>query len=745
MKECIAKSIDLCGEWDFLKGEAMMYKERPDQSVFYTMTKAGYQLGSDTACFPANPWTKVTVPHDWQADEIPDKKGFSTFGYKNYGVAWYKKEIVIPAEGHEKVILEFEGVMSQATVYVNETLAGRSFSGYAGFSMDISDLIVYGEVNRIALRVEMMRNEGWWYEGAGIYRPVTIHMLPKTHFEENGIFIHTTGLNENAVAAVEVELISPTDSTLELEIGGFAKEKCKISASEDTQKLIFEIPIPNAPVWSVETPNMLELKATITSEDSYEEQIIPFGVREIQWDNEKGFILNGKATKLKGICCHHDHAGLGIAVPYAVTEYRIKKLKEMGCNAYRLGHHCPSKDLLDICDKLGMLVMSENRHFTTAEEVLKQVDTMVYVSRNHPCVFIYSAFNEEWWAREVRGKRIMKTLYNRIKKNDKTRYITGAIHARDGMLTPENASDSMDITGINYLLDNHDEARKRLPNQLTIATESCPTRATRGVYESSEEKQVFASIGEFAFGEWNTMEYTMQEVFARPFITGCFVWSGFDYRGESTPYEWPSIWGCWGLYDMCGFPKDTAYQLKSYYSDETVLHLCNYWDFDEGKDVKVTVFSNLPEVKIYLNDKPMGTIKIKDCRGEMTIPFAEGTLRAEGTKDGKIIVDELKTPETPYEMNTAITQDADIAIVDISVEDGNGTFVNNFNEALSVQLKNCEVISIGNGDPNFATDEKGHSIPFFNGMAQVILRKSDNAEITLFCGNLTETQKTIKL
>lgn len=747
---CESQTISLCGEWDFLPGEATLFSTAANHNVCYGMTKAGGWLGIDDTFANTNAWRRVTVPHDWSA-ELPSDPGASpSGGYKRRGVAWYKKTFFLPEAGHSRAILEFEGIMSESTVYINGTLAGRSFSGYTGFFCDISDMVVWGQQNTVAVRANADRVEGWWYEGAGIYRPVRLHLLPETHFEPQGIFVHSQHTDAGWYAKIQAKLHCTIPSTLIVSIRDKSDaelHRCKqeIVPQEAPQTLCLELPLQNPPLWSTDAPNLLTCQISLENAAEADRQRLHFGVRDLQWSADRGLILNGAETPIRGICCHQDHAGVGVAVPRAVTEYRVRLLKEMGCNAYRCAHHCPSQDLLDACDRQGMLVMVENRHFSTAEEVLRQVDSMVLYSRNHPCVFLYSAFNEEFWARESRGARMTRTLARRIRALDPTRAITGAIHMDGSSLTPENASDAMDITGINYSLADYAPAHARIPTHPILGTENSPTYATRGVYADNPEAHVFSAYGSSAFGPHNALKETMAAVARAPYVAGCFVWCGFDYRGEPAPYEWPSVRSHWGFADSCGFFKDTAYLLKSYYAQSPVLHLLPHWNHAPGESVRVCVFTNLPKVTLFLNGVSLGERDIQNCRGEWTVPFAPGVLQAEGiAATGATLRDTVRTSGVASKLHIVREGDSDTAIIHLEAQDAQGTFVPDFSHTVCFQTENCEILGTGNGNPNGLEADKASEIPCFHGRAQVLLRLHPGALLRIFCGALdAENRETL--
>jgi len=384
-----------------------------------------------------------------------------------------------------------------------------------------------------------------------------------------------------------------------------------------------------------------------------------------------------------------------------------------------------------------MLVMAENRHFRSSEEVLRQLDELVLLSRNHPSVFLYSLFNEEHWQGERRGRRMAEKMTRRVKALDDSRAVTAAMNG--GVLMRENASDALDVAGINYCLGDYMPYAARRPGHPMVATENGPLYATRGVYKDDAEKQVYNSYGLTTSPFGQTLQETWKAVEAAPHVAGLFVWGGFDYRGEPQPFEWPSVYSHWGLMDSCGFEKDTFFMLKSYYGDlaAPMLHLLPHWNWREGEEVRVCAMTNCEEVRFLLNGEPVATVPVEDRRAECRIPFARGVLRAEGLRGGAVAAwEEVRTAGAPARLelvDAAPDKDRDCAICNVRLLDARGVPVPGqaYDLPVTFAVEAGRILGVGNGDPNGVYAEHGETIPTFSGRCQAILGPDENGRVAV--------------
>ncbi len=728
------QTIDLTGAWQFCPGDAVRWA-RVDHQACYDATKAGGELGDLALFLQGNPWREVSVPHDWCTELASAPDNHPSNGFKARGRGWYYRKFFLSelSEG-ETVLLEFEGVMGESEVYVNGTRAMRSFSGYTGFFCDVTNYALFGEENLVAVSVDTTRWEGWWYEGAGIYRPVRAMVQPAVHFGHLSTFVHATRAQgdrwETCVeTSIECAARGAFDLTVECSIedaSGAILASTQTAASVrayGSSEIKVEVPLENPALWSPDAPNLYRLVARLLEGGKQiDRQSVRFGYREIAW-TDHGMFINGERTPVKGICCHQDHAGVGIAVPRSLNRYRIEKLKAMGCNAYRCAHNAVSEDFLDLCDELGMLVMAENRHFTASDETLHELDSLVLRARNHPAVFLYSLFNEEPWQAEPRGKRIAETLLRRVRALDPTRPVTAAMNG--GVLTRENASDVLDVAGMNYYIEDYGTYAARRPGHPMVATENGPIYATRGIYQSDPTRQVYDCYGTTTAFFGQRLEDTMEAVEAAPHVAGLFMWGGFDYRGEPQPFEWPSVFSHWGFHDNCGFEKDTAFLLKSYYARGKMLHLLPHWNWKPDETVRVCAFTNCPSVRLYLNDRLIGEEAVKRNRAEWAVPFEPGTLRAEADVDGATLVDSVTTAGTPAHielLNAAKGPDADTLILNVSLVDGRGMHVPDDDRTVRISIEGGILLGSGNGDPNGTQPDRSPVQTTFAGRCQFIAR-----------------------
>ncbi len=749
MEQAAYRNLELTDGWQFCLGDVQRWK-RVDQGVSYNTTKAGHELGDLKVFLEENPWEPVAMPHDWCTELPADPEASPANGFKPRWIGWYHTVFELPDMADDTfVCLEFDGVMGESVVYVNGVIAVRSESGYTPFSADISDYVLPGE-NRIAVSVDTTRQEGWWYEGAGIYRPVRIRIRPAVHLAYGGIFakpVREDGRWTLCVSA-EVENTAETPEAFSLALCLKDAEGTPAAAWTaagqtspfGTESIETGCAVDAPQLWSPDTPYLYTLECTLrVGETVTDTQTLRVGFRDIEW-TDHGMFINGVKTPLRGICCHQDHGGAGIAVGTSLTRWRVQRLREMGCNAYRWAHNCPSGELLDACDELGMLVMAENRHFRTSDEVMGQIDALVRLSRNHPSVFLYSLFNEEGWQREKRGRKMAAKLRRRIRMLDDTRPVTAAMSG--GILEPDNASDALDVTGLNYFIDEIPVYAARHPGKPMAGTENGPIFATRGVYESDEASQVFDAYGlhHARFGQ--AADETVQAIRAVPQAAGQFFWGGFDYRGEPSPYEWPSVFCHWGFMDCCGFEKDIFYMLKSYYSDETapMVHLMPHWNWQEGKTVRVCAMTNCQAVRLFLNGRPLGCKTVEANRAEWAVPFEPGVLRAEAELHGVTVCDEVRTAGAPARLeviDAAPPEAYDCTILNVRLLDADDIPVPDIGAEVSFEVLRGKLIGTGNGDPNGVRPDRAASLPLFSGRCQALIRPDAGAaEVLVRCAGL---------
>jgi beta-galactosidase len=697
---------------------------------FSYFAKTGYGDGPASPNFDDRSWRILDIPHDWCVELPFDARGNHSHGYKAIGInfpensiGWYRKKFIIPeSDFGKKLYLHFEGVHRDAKVWVNGFYCGENHSGYYGFEYDISSYLNYGGENVVVVRANASMEEGWYYEGAGIYRHVWLIKTYPLHIADNGTFVTSQlyNSNKNAVIRIGTRVKNDENKTMvfslkeeiydatgKMIISG-SKNSIRIEPAEE-KEIITEYKITNPELWSLENPCLHRLLSRVYAEDSLiDSHETAFGIRSIRFSSDSGFFLNGKPLKIKGTNNHQDFAGVGTAIPDSLQVYRIKLLKEMGSNAIRSSHNPPSTAFLDACDRIGMLVLDENRLMGINEEHLYYLKNMILRDRNHPSVILWSLGNEEWAIEgNEKGKRITSLMQQYAQRLDSTRYITTACSG--GWDTGTGAV--VQVMGYNYIAQgNIDEHHKKFPWQPAVGTEESNTIGTRGIYLDDEKNGHMAARG-------NGTEYGWNFYNNRPFLSGLFYWTGFDYRGEPNPLKWPAVSSQYGILDLCGFPKDIYYYLKSWWTLEPVLHIATHWNWEyEPKDsVPVKIYSNCERVELLLNGKSLGKKNMsQNSHLEWKVPYQKGKLMAIGyNQNRKVITSTIVTSDEPYQLNISSNKEVmksngqDIAVIKVSVHDKKGIPVPIAqNEILFSVTGPGKIIGVGNGDPGSHENEK---------------------------------------
>lgn len=699
-------------------------------------------------------WKKVNLPHDWcvEGNYVNDGdmvKHHKSHGYLPVGIGCYRKVFEIPAEDlGKKILIEFDGIMRNSTVWVNGHLMGTHQSGYTGFCFDITDIARYGEEgqNVIFIKVDASDYEGWWYEGCGIYRHVWLVTTDRLHVGRHGTYVTTpvvnedeaqiniraTLLNENAHSMSGIIKTIIMDSTKEV-VASFSN-KINIEGDSHTEvETVLALMAPN--LWSPEQPYLYEVITEIYDAD--ENQMLdiyktPLGVRTLQFTADKGFFLNGKPYLIKGTCNHQDFAGVGVALPDQVTEYKIQLLKEMGCNAYRCAHHAPSPELLDLCDRLGMLVMDENRKLDISPDGIANLKEMLYRDRNHPSVIMWSMENEEILEGTIMGSRMLDTLSRITHGIDPTRPTISCMNHgwNDG-----GYSNSVDITGYNYGQrdDQYIHDHEQFPDRIMIGSESTSCTTTRGIYENDTVMGYCSSYGD-QIPEWScSHEKSWQDIVNHSHLTGIFVWTGFDYRGEPTPHQWPSIGSHFGIMDSCGFPKDAYFYYKAAWTDEPMVHVMPHWNWPDkiGQEIDVWTYSNCETMELVLNGHSLGEKVVdRNSRLEWKINYVPGELVAIGKFAGREIVRKvMATAGNPSKITmesdkiTLNANDTDVAMIKVSILDHAGVIVPTAdNEILFTIEGPGKILGVGNGNPSSHEPDKATRRRAFNGHCLAIIQ-----------------------
>jgi len=736
--------------WKFHLGQVRRMNELQHDDT-YSACKAGGALGNTDMFLNKNYWQDIQVPHDWQTTLPLDPGEATARGYKPRGVGWYYVKFRLPDMPIENARLVFEGVMGQCVVYVNGTIAVRNFSGYNRFSCEVGSYLLPNADNLIAVFVDATTFEGWWYEGAGLYRPVYIEFRDTVRLDVPDCFVRGSQKCQTWEVDADLKILGLDTDIEDIHVRVQLKDpKGNMIAHRRLpaeEHLALQIPVEEPQLWSPEKPALYTFVCMLMKGEECLENIeIPVGLRSITWCADTGMDLNGAHYRVKGICCHQDHAGVGVAVTSELMEYRIARLKSFGINAYRCAHHAVSEKLLEICDRLGMLVMVENRHFSVSEDTLKQLEALVRVSRNHPSVFLYCIYNEEvFWQAEERGYRMARQMRAHVRALDDTRAVTAAMNG--GVLAEVNVSDALDVIGMNYDMNVYEECHRRTPHKTILGTENCPTFATRGVYISDDKEQVFNSYGDHwaSFGE--SIEECMECVEEKAYNAGCFAWSGFDYYGEPEPYSWPSVMYQGGIMDICGFEKDTAYELAAWYNEELLVHLLPHWNWQDNEEVRVCAFTNADTAELFVNGQSMGEKTVNRRRAEWKIPFKAGMICVKARKGEEVVYDEVHTAGVPSKLImedvTPRESGENLRIINISVTDARGTIIPDFNEEVWFRVRKTAILGVGNGNPNGHQSNIDSHIELFHGRAQLLVTAGEGT-IVACCEGLPDAEIIVK-
>jgi beta-galactosidase len=710
------------------------------------------------AKFDASAWDSVNLPHDW-AVTLPfvNEKHLRGHGYKPLGrehpetsIGWYRRSFELPAaDAQRRITLEFDGVFRDSIAVLNGHYLGRNLSGYAPFGYDVTDIANFGGSNTLVLRVDATVYEGWFYEGAGMYRHAWLVKTNPVHVPQWGTYVqcdvdardgHASSVDVHVATDVRNDSDNVARCRVVSEIrdhaGGVVARatSATIKIAPWEQSSITQTAVVSKPaLWSIETPHLHTLVTTIIdgSGSILDRNETTFGIRSMHFDVNNGFLLNGQRVALKGTCNHQDHAGIGSALPDAVQTYRISKLKEMGSNAYRTSHNPPTPGLLDACDRLGMLVLDETRMFSSQPEGLSQLERMVRRDRNHPCVFAWSVSNEEWYSQgTTAGTHVARSMRRLVKKLDPSRPVTAAVDSSYG----KGVMLALDVQGLNYMRESIDDLHRKMPNLPLFESETASAFATRGIYEKDAQRGYVSAYDVNKPGYGATAEEWWKYTVARRWLAGGFAWTGFDYRGEPSPYDWPCISSHFGIMDTCGFPKDTFYYYQAWWGDAPVLHLFPHWNWSgsEGKEIDVWVHSNLDRVELFLNGGSLGVQPVP-AQGHVSwrARYSPGAIEARGyDRNGKLVKSmkrETSGPATRIVLDTDrdwISADGeDVVMVDARVVDAQNRPVDTADSQISFALSGSgAIIGVGNGDPSSHEPDRAEQRKLFGGRCMAIIQ-----------------------
>jgi beta-galactosidase len=800
-------------DWKFHLGDASDPAKDFNFRAVPIFVKTGGAKGTAIAPdFNDSSWRDLSLPHDW-AVELPFENSADpnvmSHGYKPVGglypatsVGWYRKHFTVSAaDSGRRFVVRFDGIYRDSKVWVNGFYLCGNASGYSGFTCDITDYLRYDHDNVLVVRVDASQYEGWYYEGAGIYRHVWLNEYNNLHIAEDGLFVHSsvklapTRVATHASAGAQAEALSAT-VTVETTVANDNDAPATTSVSayltsrdgqllgrspaqpitigpNETRTVSQTIMITHPKLWSPETPYLYRAGATLYAPSHastnpglklvIDDQKMRIGIRTIRLDSS-GLYVNGVYTKIKGVNNHQDHAGVGTAMPDYLQYYRARLLKEMGVNASRTSHNPPTPEWLDACDSLGLLVTDENRLLDDGEEYLDQFRRLVIRDRSRASVFLWSLGNEEGYVqtRPV-GRRIAMTLIARQKQWDPTRTCT---YAADLANVYQGINQVIPVRGFNYRINGVEPYHLEHPDQPILGTEMGSTVTTRGIY-AKDTVNGYVPDEDVTAPWWaNTAEQWWSLAAVHPWWIGGFVWTGFDYRGEPTPYHWPNINSHFGVMDMCGFPKNIYYYYKSWWTDEDVLHISPHWNWKghEGQPIPVWVNTNADDVELFLNGRSLGKKPMpRNSHLEWSVPYEAGTLKAVAYKKGQKLTAVVETTGAPREIvvtpykTTMRADGSEATVVNISVVDRQGREVPDADNLVRFHITgDLHILGVGNGDPSSHESDKPGLDPtaatsptdptaanatfidsvaerhLFNGHCQVILQSGTHPGMTHF-------------
>ena len=726
------------------------------------------------------PWRQLNLPHDWSIEgDFSEKHPAGTGGGAlPGGIGWYRKTFTMPANARGKLVLvEFDGVYRNSEVWINGNYLGKRPYGYSSFAYELTPYLSYGPTkNLLAVKVDNSQQpNSRWYSGSGIYRNVWLTTVDPVHIEHWGTYVTTPEVNEQtATVAIKTKVKNSSKSAAPVNLTSIildanhrevARGTEKNVASKDSHAEVSQtLKVTSPLLWSDEQPYLYRVVSQLEQGgrvvDRYE---TPLGIRTFRFDVDKGFFLNGKPVKIRGVCNHHDLGSLGAAINTRAIERQLEMLKAMGVNGVRTSHNPPAPELLDLTDRMGFIVMDEafdvwkkektkfDYHLDWDEWHKRDLEDMVLRDRNHPSVFIWSIGNEvaEQWNNSPDAGRISKELTAIVRNLDKTRPITAACNSVSEQNTLLTAGD-LDLIGTNYDHKKIPQLQKMFPGRPIIGTETTSALATRGSYDMPSDQirrwpkrwdevlkdgnpDFTCSAYDNVSAPWgSTHEETWKIVKKHDFFSGMFIWTGWDYIGEPTPYPWPSVTSYFGIIDLAGFPKDTYYMYQSEWTNQPVLHLFPHWNWKPGEKVDVVAYFNADEVELFLNGRSQGTKRKQGDEAQVfwRIPYEPGVLKAVSRKNGRVVLTrEVRTASEPARIElvpdrkTLKADGVDLSFVTVKVVDRNGTLVPFADDLIKFEVTGeASIAGVDNGYQASHESFKGKQRKAYHGMALAIVQ-----------------------
>ena len=732
---------------------------------FNYLTKAAsiHNEGPYSEKFQESGWQEVCLPHDFVVDLPFSREASHSHGYKQVGykypetsVGWYRKTFRVEESDKGKHFeILFDGVFRDSRVWVNGFYCGGERSGYLSQCYDISDYLNYGGENIVCVRADATLEEGWFYEGGGIYRHVWLTKTSPVHIANDGVAFCSRFLNGDYSRALlsvtaEVRNLSRCSQDAEIRVCLLDKEGREVTSAKGCGKKEVkpsytvdygaELTVETPRLWSTECPYLYTLRTEVLCQgETVDVKETKVGIREVVFHKDRGLLLNGKEVKIKGVNMHQDNAGVGAAIPDALQLWRIRKLQEFGCNAYRASHNPMSPAVLDVCDSLGILVISENRLSGSSEYAIGSLQKMIRRDRNHPSIILWSVGNEEWgleW--NEKGERVAATMRDYCHQFDPSREMTFATSGGPTVEVP------VDVAGYNYIVQNPiEEHRRNYPERKCYGSEETTGCGTRGIYFDDPEGRWMKSLNRAPNGKdsiMNCIERGWKFYAERPWAAGCFYWTGFDYRGEPNPLKFPAVGSEFGVLDYAGFPKDEAWYLKAWWTTETVLHLLPHWNLKghEGETVSIWAYSNCDEVELFVNGHSLGRKKMPlNGHLEWTAVYQPGKIMAVGYRNGKKVKREVvETTGAAFAIDLSADRSeiaadgSDVSVVTVAVRDKKGRVVPDACNEITIEVAgDIRILGTGNGDPADHSPERPleaasrqFRMKVFNGYARLFLQ-----------------------
>jgi beta-galactosidase len=696
---------------------------------------------------------QLDLPHDWAIEAPPKPDENLAQGYRARGYGWYRRVIALDASKRGRYLeLQFGAIATNATIWFNGNVVAHNWSGYNTILIDITAMARFGATtNSLVVRVDADAAEGWWYEGAGIYRNVWLIERAPISIITDGVHANPRKIEDRWKLPVEVTLCSIETAAATIEVraelldatgqvvAAGARRLPVAALDRPTVSIPLDVSAPR--LWSTDDPYLYSTRTRLLRDGQViDERVTPCGFRTIRFDADHGFFLNDEPLKLKGVCIHPDHAGVGVAVPPALVEWRLRQLKAMGCNAIRCSHGAPDVAVLDVCDRQGMLVMDENRNFSVVPEYVQQLEWLVRRDRNRPSVILWSIFNEEPTQSTPVGYEMARRVVEVVKRLDDTRPVTAAMSS--GQMAPVNVAQAVDVVGFNYQHKDYDRYHKANPSKPMLSSEDTSAFMTRGAWGNDRTAMVATSDDTARAGWGATHREAWKMIDGRPFMAGGFAWTGFDYHGEPTPYSWPANSSYFGALDLCGFRKAAFYLRRAMWvKDRPLLDILPHWNWTgrEGQPIKVMLATNVERVELFLNGKSVGQAAADPYdMVTFSVTYAAGRLEARGWRDGeRLATTQIETTGAPVRLRLTAERarlagdGVDCQPVTIEVVDTKGRPVPTADSTVVLAVSNGRLIGVGNGDPTSTAPSKGERVRLFNGRAQVIVQTRANTSGSL--------------